>query len=103
MEILSILNPPFVDIINDPRLTSAKLLKQINEQERIITQQVKGWGEMVKAGDVKPFDLMQFACIQQHMHVATLHTQLAARSVDLGYGVLHARRLLLHGLNMNVA
>lgn len=32
MELLSMLNPPITDILNDPRVTPAALLKTIDEQ-----------------------------------------------------------------------
>jgi hypothetical protein len=42
MELLSILNPPITDLFNDPRVTSVALLKMIDEQRKIITQQLGG-------------------------------------------------------------
>jgi len=85
MEPLSILNPPITDIFNDPRVTSADLLKMIDEQQGIITQRLKEWSAQVKKEDMSPFDLMMFACLQHHLHVTTLNTKLTARQVDHMY------------------
>jgi hypothetical protein len=63
MENLSILNPPIIDILNDPRLTSASLLKTIDEQQSAITKQLTDWSASLKPGDVTPFDGMMFACV----------------------------------------
>jgi len=84
MELLSILNPPITDL-NDPRLTSERLLKIIDEQQKIITQQMKDLVVQVKNEDMTPFDVMIFACLQHHLHVTTLNTKLTARHVDLMY------------------
>ncbi len=88
MEYLSILNPPITDILNDPRVTSAALLKMIDEQQRTVTQHLTGLSAQMTSGDVTPFDMMMFACVQHHLHVTTLNTKLTARSVDLAYGTL---------------
>lgn len=85
MEPLSILNPPITDLLNDPRVTSAALLKMIDEQQRIITQRMKDLSVQVKKEDTSPFDVMIFACLQHHLHVTTLNTKLTARQVDLVY------------------
>ena len=82
MENLSILNPPVVDLLNDPRVTSASLLKMIDEQQTVITKQVRDWSAMLKPGDTKPFDAMMFACVQQLLQVTTLNTKLAAIQKD---------------------
>src|SRR5579864_6732133 len=84
MEPLSIINPPIINL-NDPRVTSENLLKTIDEQERIITKQMADLSAQVKKGDVSPFDVMMFACVQHHLHVTTLNTKLTARQVDLVY------------------
>ena len=88
VEPLSILNPPMTDILNDPRVTSGALLKLIDEQYQTITDQMKGLSTQVKAGDVTPFDVMMFSCLQHHLHITILNTKLAARSTDLAYGML---------------
>ena len=84
MELLSILNPPITDF-NDPRLTSDKLLKMIDEQQNSITKQMKDLAAQVKKDDINPFDVMMFACLQHHLHVTTLNTKLTARQMDLVY------------------
>lgn len=84
MELLSIINPPITDILNDPRLTSQGLLKMIDDQQAAITQQLGEMSAQVKKEDVSPFDLMMFACLQHHLHITTLNTKLTAR-VDLAY------------------
>lgn len=48
MEFLTILNPPITDIFNDPRVTSAALLKMIDEQQTTITKQVQDLSTQVK-------------------------------------------------------
>ena len=83
MEPLSILNPPIEDILNDPRLSSAELMKKIDEQHGIITKQVMDWAS--NAGQVEPIDGMMFAVMQHHLHVTVLNTKLTARMADLGY------------------
>jgi hypothetical protein len=88
MELLSILNPPITDILNDPRVTSAELLKMIDEQQRIIAQRMKDLSAQVKNGDIGPFEVLVFSCIQHHLHITTLNTKLTARSTDLAYGTL---------------
>jgi hypothetical protein len=88
VEYLSILNPPITDLLNDPRVTSAALLKMIDEQQRTITQQMKDLSAQMKREDITPFDLLMFTCVQHHLHVTTLNTKLTARSTDLSYGTL---------------
>lgn len=83
MDPLSILNPAIDDVLNDPRVSSAELVKQIDEQHRIVTKQVKEWAS--KAGQVEPIDAMVFAVAQHQLHVTVLNTKLTARMVDLGY------------------
>lgn len=85
MEILSILNPPVTDILNDPRVTSRALLEMIDEQQNLIMKQLKEMSTQVKKEDITPFDLMMFACLQHHLHVTTLNTKLTARQTDLSY------------------
>jgi len=85
MEILSILNPPATDILNDPRVTSRALLKMIDDQQASITQRLRETAALVKREDITFFDLMMFTCLQHHLHVTTLNTKLTARQVDLGY------------------
>ena len=87
MELLSIINPPVTDILNDPRVTSMALLKMINEQQTIITKQVAEMASKIKPGDITPFDAMMFAYLQHHLHVTTLNTKLTARQVDHGYAL----------------
>jgi hypothetical protein len=85
MELLSIIDPPITDLLDDPRVTSAALLKLIASQQ---TQTMKNLHELsakLNPGDVKPYERMMFACLQQHLSVTTLHTKLAARQVDLSY------------------
>jgi hypothetical protein len=94
MEPLSILNPPITDILNDARVTSAALLKMIDEQQQTITQQLKDLSAQVKREGVSPFDIMVFACIQHHLHVTILNTKLTARSTDLAYGTLQLSHAL---------
>jgi hypothetical protein len=95
MEPLSILNPPITDILNDARVTSAALLKMIDEQQQTITQQLKDLSAQIKTtGSVTPFDAMMFACVQHHLHVTTLNTKLTARSTDLAYGTLQLSHVL---------
>ena len=94
MENLSILNPPITDIISDPRVTSAELLKMIDEQQRTITQQLKNLSVQLKREDLTPFGIMMFACVQHHLHVTTLNTKLTARSTDLAYGTLQLSHTL---------
>lgn len=86
MELLSILNPPFTDILNDPRLTSAPLLKLIDEQQSTITMQIGELAKTVREEDTTPFNGMIFALLQHHLHVTTLNTKLTARTTDLAYG-----------------
>jgi hypothetical protein len=82
MENLSILNPPVIDLLSDPRVTSASLLKTIDEQQSAITKQVTDWLALIKPGDVTPFDAMMFAYVQQLLQVTTLNTKLAAVQKD---------------------
>jgi hypothetical protein len=84
METLSILNPPIIDF-NDRRLTSEDLLKTMGEQDSIIRQRLKDLSEQMKPGDITPFNLMVFTCLQHHLHVTTLNTKLTARQMDLTY------------------
>jgi hypothetical protein len=86
MEPLSILNPPITDILNDPRVTSAALLKMIDEQESAITKHLAEFAAKLKPEHITPFDAMMFACLQHHLHVTTLNTKLTARMMDLTYG-----------------
>lgn len=88
MEFLSILNPPITDILNDPRVTSAELLKMIDQQQQTITQQLNDLSSQIKKEDITPLGVMMFACVQHHLHVTVLNTKLTARSTDLGYGAL---------------
>jgi hypothetical protein len=88
VEYLSILNPPITDILNDPRVTSAALLKMIDEQQRTITQQMKDLSAQVKSGDISPFDMLMFTCLQHHLAITTINTKLTARSTDLAHGTL---------------
>jgi hypothetical protein len=85
VELLSILDPPITDIFNDPRVTSAALLKMIDEQQATIIRQLGGLAAQVKKEDMTPFDLMIFTCLQHHLHVTTLNTKLTARQADLAY------------------
>jgi hypothetical protein len=88
VEYLSILNPPITDILNDPRVTSAALLKMIDEQQQTITQQMKDLSAQMKREDITPFNMLMFTCAQHHLHVTTINTKLTARSTDLAYGTL---------------
>jgi hypothetical protein len=83
MELLSILNPPIEDILNDPRLSSDELVKMISNQYRIVNKQVMDWAS--NAGEVEALDAMIFAVMQHQLHVTVLNTQLTARMVDFGY------------------
>jgi hypothetical protein len=94
LELLSILNPPITDILNDPRVTSAALLKMIDEQQQTVTQQLKDLSAQVKREDLTPLDIMVFACLQHHLHVTVLNTKLTARTVDLTYGILQLNHTL---------
>ena len=85
MELLSILNPPVTNILNDPRVTSQGLLKMIDEQQEIVMRQLKEMSTQVKKEDITPFELMMFACVQHHLHITTINTKLTARQVDLAY------------------
>jgi hypothetical protein len=109
VEFLSILNPPITDIFNDPRVTSAALLKLIDEQQGIITKQVQDLSAQVKREDVTPFDVMMFAYVQHHLHITTLIAKLMARQVDLVYVTTQLNHALerltrwLIGLTMGLA
>jgi hypothetical protein len=100
------LNPPITDIFNDPRVTSAALLKMIDEQYATVNRQVGELMAQVKKEDVSPFDI---ACLQHHLHVTTLNTKLAARQTDLMYVTTQLNRTLerlttwLIGLTMMLA
>jgi hypothetical protein len=94
VELLSILNPPVTDIFNDPRVTSAALLKMIDEQQTTITRQLGELLAQVKKEDVTPFDIAMFACLQHHLHVTTLNTKLTARQMDLVYVTSQLNRTL---------
>jgi hypothetical protein len=94
VELLSILNPPITDILNDPRVTSAALLKMIDEQQTTITRQLGELLAQVKKEDVTPFDIAMFACLQHHLHVTTLNTKLTARQMDLAYVTSQLNRTL---------
>jgi hypothetical protein len=87
MEILSILNPPIIDLLNDPRVTSDKLIRDISQQEATITKQLKGWSELMKPGDATPFELMKFAVLQHQMHNSSLQAQLSAKQLDHTYAL----------------
>lgn len=94
MELPSILNPPITDIFNDPRVTSAALLKMIDEQYATVNRQVGELVAQVKKEDVSPFDIAMFACLQHHLHVTTLNTKLTARQMDLVYVTTQLNRTL---------
>jgi hypothetical protein len=94
MELLSILNPPINDIFSDPRVTSAALLKMIDEQQTTITRQLGELLAQVKKEDVSPFEVAMFACLQHHLHVTTLNTKLTARQMDLAYVTTQLNRTL---------
>jgi hypothetical protein len=66
----------------------------IDEQQQTITQQMKDLAAQVKKGDVTPFEVMMFACVQHHLHVTTLNTKLTARATDLTYGMLQLNHRL---------
>lgn len=87
VEPLSILNPPIIDLLNDPRLTSDGLMKMIDDQERAITQQTEEWSRQIKPGDIRPLEAMTFACVQHEMHVTCLNTKLTAKHMDHGYAL----------------
>lgn len=94
MEPLSILNPPITDILNDPRVTSAALLRMIDDQQNEITRKIGEMASMVKPEDATSFDLMIFALLQHHLHVTTLNTKLTARTMDLQYSTLQLNHAL---------
>jgi hypothetical protein len=66
----------------------------IDEQQRTITDQMKHLSTQVKRGEVTPFDVMMFTCLQHHLHITTLNTKLTARSTDLAYGMLQLNHTL---------
>lgn len=87
MENLSILNPPVIDLLNDPRVTSDSLIRMISEQEAAITTQIKDWASLLKPGDVTAIQSMIFACLQHQMHNSTLQAQLSAKQMDHAYAL----------------
>lgn len=87
MEILSILSPPILDLLNDPRVTSAKLVRDISEQEASVTKQLKEWSALMKPGDATPFEVMKFAALQHQMHNSCLQAQLSAKQLDHTYAL----------------
>ena len=50
MEVLSILDPPVDDILNDPRVTSQALLRMIDEQQETVTRQLREMAAQIKGG-----------------------------------------------------
>jgi hypothetical protein len=94
MELPSILNPPITDILNDPRVTSAALLKVIDEQQATITRQVGQLMAQVKKEDVTPFEIAKFALLQHHLLTTSLNTKLTARQMDLVYVTSQLNRTL---------
>ncbi len=94
MQLPSILNPPITDIFNDPRVTSAALLKVIDEQQRTITRQLGELLAQINKEDVTPFDIAMFACLQHHLLVTTLNTKLTARQMDHAYVTNQLNRTL---------
>ena len=94
MEFLSLLNPPITDILNDPRVTSAALLKMIDEQQTTVNRQLGELLAQVKREDVTPFDIAVFHCLQHHLLVTTLNTKLTARQMDLVYVTTQLNRTL---------
>ncbi|MFI5095614.1 MAG: hypothetical protein ACHQIK_19460 [Candidatus Acidiferrales bacterium] len=94
MELPSILNPPITDIFNDPRVTSAALLKMIDEQYATVNRQVGELMAQLKKEDVSPIDIAMFALLQHHLHVTTLNTKLTARQMDLVYVTTQLNRTL---------
>ena len=87
MENLSILNPPVFDLLNDPRVTSDRLIKMISEQEIAVTKQLQDWSALLKPGDVNVVQSMMFACLQHLMHNSCLAAQLAAKHMDHAYAL----------------
>jgi len=83
IELLSILNPPIKDLLNDPRLSSDDLIRKIDERHGIITNQVREWS--AKVGEVEALDAMMFAVVHDHLEMTVLNTKLTARMTDLGY------------------
>lgn len=85
MEPLSILNPPITDILNDPRVTSAQLLKLIDEQQQTINRQIGEMAAKLQPSEITAFNGMMFGLLQHHLHVTTLMAKLDARTVDYAY------------------
>lgn len=85
MEPLSVLNPPIMDILNDPRVTSAQLLKLIDEQQQTINKQIGEMAAKLQPSEITPYNGMMFGLLQQHLHVTTLMAKLDARSLDYAY------------------
>ncbi len=94
MELLSILNPPIIDIFNDPRLTFEELTKKIDENHESIIRQVGDVAKQIKPADIKPIEGMMFALLQHHLLIATTHTKLTARQAYLSYVVTQLNRTL---------
>jgi hypothetical protein len=57
----------------------------IDEQQKIVTQQMKDLAGQIKRDDMKPFDVMIFGYMQHHLRLTTINTKLTARQVDLTY------------------
>jgi hypothetical protein len=87
MENLSILNPPVIDLLNDPRVTSDSLIKAISEQEAAVDKQVTEWSASLQPGEMTKAQAMMFACLQHQMHNSCLQAQLAAKQMDHTYAV----------------
>jgi hypothetical protein len=87
MENLSILNPPIIDLLNDPRVTSDGLIKAISEQEGVITKQLQEWSANLKPGDMTVAQVMMLACTQHQMHNSCLQSQLSAKQLDHTYAL----------------
>jgi hypothetical protein len=87
MEHLSILNPPVIDLLNDPRVTSDTFIKAITEQETAITRQLNDWAALLKPGDVTVVQSMTFACVQHQFHNSCLQAQLSAKQMDHTYAL----------------
>jgi hypothetical protein len=79
MEIPSLMNPPIFDSLNDPRLTSAQLLKIIDEQHAGVTKQIGELLTQVKREDINPFQFVMFALVQHHVHITVLNTKSTSR------------------------
>lgn len=87
MELLSILNPPITDVLNDPRLSFEGLVQEIDRQQNEITKKVGEMAKLIKREDIKPFEGMMFALLQHHLLVTTAQTKLVARQTHLTYQV----------------